>query len=151
MVQFLSVVFQKALHAVNCHATTETSDLIGGLRPVRGRDSIRDKILLKVKKLICDWPHKQLLESIELPDYLAAFISTDATMAGNDEMKTSLESDIDVDTLLSAARAVCSARPKAEDSKPNTERSQKRRKLEGSLPTMDKSMDEISADSLQAT
>lgn len=49
--QLLSFVLDQELHSVNCHATTETSDLLGGLRPVRGRDWIRREILTKLNDL----------------------------------------------------------------------------------------------------
>ncbi len=33
--QVLAVLFQQELHILNCHQNTETSDFLGGLRPVR--------------------------------------------------------------------------------------------------------------------
>jgi midasin (ATPase involved in ribosome maturation) len=40
VVQHLSIILNRELRILNCHSTTETSDLIGGLRPVRGRKYI---------------------------------------------------------------------------------------------------------------
>ncbi len=36
VVQLMSVLLDRELQIVNCHASTETSDLLGGLRPLRG-------------------------------------------------------------------------------------------------------------------
>eukprot|EP00438_Fugacium_kawagutii_P009773 Skav218794 [mRNA] locus=scaffold1140:170567:172432:- [translate_table: standard] len=42
---------QRRLRILNCHQQTETSDFIGSLRPVRGRDSIFSAICETAKKL----------------------------------------------------------------------------------------------------
>ncbi|KAL7554496.1 hypothetical protein ACHAWF_017951, partial [Thalassiosira exigua] len=55
VVQLLSVILQQNLTVVNCHATTETSDLLGGFRPVRGRQNIARAIVDKAAGLIRTW------------------------------------------------------------------------------------------------
>jgi midasin len=43
------------LHCVNCHATTEAADLVGGLRPVRHRSSLAYSINVKSKEFIATY------------------------------------------------------------------------------------------------
>ena len=50
--QLYSILLERALHVVNCHASTETSDLLGGLRPLRGKDLIVGQIFEDVKELM---------------------------------------------------------------------------------------------------
>jgi midasin len=114
VVQFLSHVLKQKLHIVNCHATTETSDLLGGLRPVRGRHVIAREILVKLKTLLSLWPHQNLLERIEMPAFLFKHKSeegmsideSDTAGIGEQQLEAS-----DVSKLLSLARAVFKARP----------------------------------------
>ena len=51
-VQLLSVLTETDIHIVNCHATTETSDLLGSLRPVRGRTALYDKMCRSIRLLL---------------------------------------------------------------------------------------------------
>jgi midasin (ATPase involved in ribosome maturation) len=51
VVQLLSVIYDRDLQIVNCHASTETSDLLGGLRPTRGRKNILRSLVDKATKL----------------------------------------------------------------------------------------------------
>lgn len=53
--QLLSVILKTQLTVVNCHASTETSDLLGGFRPIRGRPSIALEMTQKVTGLIQNW------------------------------------------------------------------------------------------------
>ena len=132
MVQFLSHFLKQKLHIVNCHATTETSDLLGGLRPVRGRQVIAAKIASKVKMLHSAWPHKDLLEAMKSPrlflrDEFLENLPTD----GDDAMETTGDEKIDaseVAELLAFARAINKARPTREEAK-SDKRELKRRKL----------------------
>jgi midasin len=55
VVQLLSVILQTHLTVVNCHASTETSDLLGGFRPIRGRQNIVLEMTQKVTGLIQNW------------------------------------------------------------------------------------------------
>lgn len=41
--QLLSLLLKQKLHILNCHQHTETSDFLGGLRPVRERESLATK------------------------------------------------------------------------------------------------------------
>ena len=65
VIQLLCAIHKSKLGILNCHATTETSDLLGSLRPIRGRERLEkallgDVILLqeKVMALLAedDWP-----------------------------------------------------------------------------------------------
>ena len=42
--QLYSVLLERQLQIVNCHQHTETSDLLGGLRPVRGKEQLQQQI-----------------------------------------------------------------------------------------------------------
>lgn len=53
--QLLSVILKTQLTVVNCHASTETSDLLGGFRPIRGRQNIVSEMTQKVSELIQNW------------------------------------------------------------------------------------------------
>ena len=70
VVDLLSILLKSKLRIVNCHATTETSDLIGGLRPVRGRNAIVQQMREKVKELLVKWPDRDALKTLSIPEYL---------------------------------------------------------------------------------
>ncbi len=63
VVQLLQEILDRDLHIINCHATTETSDLIGGLRPVRGRGQIANEIRTKFREFLSLYPDRDSLES----------------------------------------------------------------------------------------
>eukprot|EP00958_Prasinococcus_capsulatus_P008905 scaffold874_cov380-Prasinococcus_capsulatus_cf.AAC.29 len=50
--QLFSLLLQRKLHVINCHQHSETSDFIGGFRPVRNRDSIRAHFDAKLSELV---------------------------------------------------------------------------------------------------
>ncbi len=69
VVQLMSVLLNRELQIVNCHASTETSDLLGGLRPLRGRRLIMEKLITagnKIYGLLDDLPALKLDEVPEL-------------------------------------------------------------------------------------
>ena len=68
--QLLGSALNRKLHIVNCHATSETSDLIGGLRPVRSRGSIPHEMLTIFKKIINSYPHQDELAAVVMPGFL---------------------------------------------------------------------------------
>lgn len=49
--QLLSILTNHRLHILNCHQHTETSDFLGGLRPVRERDNLALKFQKTVEKI----------------------------------------------------------------------------------------------------
>lgn len=70
VVQLMSVLLNRNLQIVNCHASTETSDLLGGLRPVRGRKMLLNDLIeesCKIVDIVKDIPELQI---IVLPDIL---------------------------------------------------------------------------------
>ena len=69
VVELLQEILDRELHTINCHATTETSDLIGGLRPMRGRGQIAEQIYRKFSEFISLYPDKAVLESMSLPEF----------------------------------------------------------------------------------
>ena len=55
VVQLLAIILKSQLTVVNCHASTETSDLLGGFRPIRGRQNIVQEMACKTSELIQNW------------------------------------------------------------------------------------------------
>jgi midasin len=51
----LSIILQRQVTVVNCHASTETSDILGGFRPVRGRQIIVQEMIDKSVALVQEW------------------------------------------------------------------------------------------------
>jgi midasin len=111
VVQFLSLLQKKALHAVNCHATTETSDLLGGLRPVRGRDVIQGEIYEKLRLTLSLWSDQALLNELDIPMPLlpdnfrdeSAPMDDDEGAFGSRGIQSMMP---DVETMLSIAKAL---------------------------------------------
>ncbi|KAG7342074.1 cobaltochelatase [Nitzschia inconspicua] len=95
VVQLLSFVLGRNLFSVNCHATTETSDLIGGLRPVRGRESIKQQMVLKLRELLKKFPVlEDAIPSAESDRYLQFDCNVDCL------------DKFDIDTMLEVTRAL---------------------------------------------
>ncbi|EEC43465.1 predicted protein, partial [Phaeodactylum tricornutum CCAP 1055/1] len=61
-VQLLSCVLESELHTINCHATTETSDLLGGLRPVRD--------LARAYNALFEWSDGPLVKAVKAGDMI---------------------------------------------------------------------------------
>jgi midasin len=64
------VLFDRELGIVNCHASTETSDLLGGLRPLRGRKIIMKNMVEKMRIVVSNIEDKDAFASISIPNYL---------------------------------------------------------------------------------
>jgi midasin len=79
------------LHIINCHATTETSDILGGMRPVRGRALLVADLLRLVKDLIDRWPDREAVATTNLPDFLRSRAEKLAT--SDDESVAPLTAD----------------------------------------------------------
>jgi MoxR-like ATPase len=70
VVQLMSVFLNRELQIVNCHASTETSDLLGGLRPLRGRRLIMNKLVaesFEISNLVTILPE---LQYVDVPEFL---------------------------------------------------------------------------------
>ena len=118
-------MLNQTLYAVNCHATTETSDLIGGLRPVRGRDAIKKKIAAKLTKLIQKWPYDDMLDDLNLHEYTPV-----------DDCDTRDLELYDVETMVALAKTISSRRPEILDEQCTNERTKKKRRIiESSSPS----------------
>ncbi|KAJ4459704.1 putative AAA ATPase midasin [Paratrimastix pyriformis] len=50
--QLLAALLQRPLHILNCHRNTETADLLGGLRPVRGREDIDRRLRAALERCL---------------------------------------------------------------------------------------------------
>ncbi len=141
VVQFLSLLHQKKLYAVNCHATTETSDLLGGLRPIRGRDTLQQQIFAKLRLLIHRWPHRADLKKLDMPEALWLenaekydMLEADDKYVSSREAKEMPE----VEMMVSFARAIILSKPEPSgDDLDNNHRTNKRRKLSLSCSSSD--------------
>ncbi|CEI96453.1 Putative Midasin [Rhizopus microsporus] len=60
--QMLAETYGRELHIVNCHQNTETSDLLGGQRPVRGQDEDED---MDKPKHLFEWHDGPLVQSMK--------------------------------------------------------------------------------------
>ena len=68
--QLISVLLDRDLQIVNCHASTETSDLLGGLRPLRGRKQILERLIKKMRDVSSEVAKVDLCSSVAIPEYL---------------------------------------------------------------------------------
>ena len=75
VVQLLSIIMQRELTVVNCHASTETSDLLGGFRPVRGRQAIATDMVTKTTEFLLKWADP----SFDIEDIAPSFIRQQQT------------------------------------------------------------------------
>ncbi|GMH65392.1 hypothetical protein TrST_g10125 [Triparma strigata] len=68
VIQLYGLLFERKLHVVNCHANTETGDLLGGLRPLRGRGGKVEEMVGSVKDLVdlCGTQHNNWLQASNL-------------------------------------------------------------------------------------
>lgn len=134
VVQLLSFIHGQTLHAVNCHATTETADLLGGLRPVRGRDSIKRRMILELKHIATEWPYPEMLHDLNLDSYLS-FVDDTRVDA------------FEVDEMIQLGREIMTRRPTetTDGQKDKKTQSRKRRKLtDSSSPCTSDSENEVS-------
>ena len=77
VVQLLSIIMQRELTVVNCHASTETSDLLGGFRPVRGRQAIATDMIAKTTEFLLKWADP----SFDIADIAPSFLKQQQTAA----------------------------------------------------------------------
>ena len=61
--QLLSMTSGIPLTILNCHQHTETADMVGGLRPVRNKESIFQTITDRVKQIINMIPDRHIRAS----------------------------------------------------------------------------------------
>jgi midasin (ATPase involved in ribosome maturation) len=122
--QILSLLLELPLHIVNCHQTTETSDLIGGLRPVRGRSTLLSKVISTAKYLLEIWPEKKTLYGMQIPDFLKAQSSDGSSVDSSlDFSDDAMSATIEFVKILRASAPITndlddrvSKRPKLDDS-----------------------------------
>ena len=146
------------LHIVNCHATTETSDLLGGLRPVRGRTLMGQRLLQKLRTLVSQWPHKDVLSSLHIPEFIRDQPTQNQLLRGGATESQELVTALPEESISSIVSLVKSLRQlKAKVPYPAIEafeRTNKRQKLEsgmvvddekGNLVDFEAKLDEIEA------
>ena len=138
---------------MNCHATTETSDLLGGLRPVRGRTLLARRMLRKLGDLIALWPDKEHLASLSVPEFIAMESNQPPVLLDDGESDNGGPSvelpDDAVSRMISFSRELWESRPSTgELDYKSSVRKSKRRKLEPDSPVgtdTDDSVNEIYA------
>lgn len=111
----MSVLLNRELGIVNCHASTETSDLLGGLRPLRGRKLIMEKIIEKSRDLIAAISEHEHFASLTIPDYLKS-----------EEINAPENASKSITTLSKSIRSLLVKTPQDKNGKSKS----KRRKLE---------------------
>lgn len=118
--QLLGILLQNDLHIVNCHASTETSDLLGGLRPLRGRNTILNEFIKKAKSFIDTFP---LSNDLPIPSFLTE----------SDPTTLSLPPDAVQVTLCVVRKMLASFQKQCDvmNEETNSGHLRKRRKLEG--------------------
>jgi len=79
VVQLLTKILEKDLEIINCHAHTETSDFIGGLRPLRERNKIVLNMVTEAKKLL--GVSGDLLPPENIPGFLVSSIQDDCDLS----------------------------------------------------------------------
>ncbi len=150
----MSVLLHRNLQIVNCHASTETSDLLGGLRPTRARNMILQNLVLEVCKLLEMTNFYPSLQSIEIPKFLSTCKNGDTQIttkcfdrlpsdAANQIMTFVKQIQTSLAKLnLSASQNIC-----------DSLQSEKKRKLENGSPHSISSTDsplELISNSIQA-
>lgn len=70
VVQLISIFLRKELDTLNLHASTETSDILGGLRPVRRREATLHQMIQKAKTLSDIVAKFSVSEAITIPSLL---------------------------------------------------------------------------------
>lgn len=130
VVQLLGILLERHLHVVNCHASTETSDLLGGLRPVRRRNEILGEMKELVQGLVESWPDKEALQDLDIPSFLLHRNAKDKSLPADAPkvMMAFVEKIASMNTLSKSQNASVPSSP-VEDPPISSQKSKKRRKL----------------------
>lgn len=128
VVQLLSIIMQRELTVVNCHASTETSDLLGGFRPVRGRQAIATDMVAKTTEFLLNWADP----SFDIKDIAPSFMKQQQTT-------TDIPSD-SPNQIIDFFRKLSKAYPCDEDT---SEGDKKRRKFSGGKHAIDTDWGEL--------
>ncbi len=70
------MILQRQLTVINCHASTETGDILGGFRPVRARQTIAQSIIEKATELVQNWTDSSLSIDAFAPPITLQFASS---------------------------------------------------------------------------
>ncbi|KAL7560158.1 hypothetical protein ACA910_013168 [Epithemia clementina (nom. ined.)] len=100
VVQLIAELMHSRLRVVNCHATTETSDLIGAMRPVRGRSELPRDILRCLKQLLASDTVSCHRESFTVPEFVFA-VNIEALTLSDDSVRAM------VDLCRSVRKYIC--------------------------------------------
>eukprot|EP01114_Cavostelium_apophysatum_P009738 TRINITY_DN2299_c0_g1_i6.p1 TRINITY_DN2299_c0_g1~~TRINITY_DN2299_c0_g1_i6.p1 ORF type:complete len:3028 (+),score=822.70 TRINITY_DN2299_c0_g1_i6:117-9200(+) len=90
--QLYSTLDDKRLHILNCHQNTETADFVGGLRPVRGKQSI----LVDLMAMLTQFNKSNLVKKkLDVSQSVHDIMTTFEKISKDLEDDISLSSDID--------------------------------------------------------
>lgn len=130
------------LHTVSCHQTTETSDILGGLRPVRGKSSLPKQILLLANKISEYFIENDCRTRHELNELIQAH--ADAIAHETHENASKLANG-DVVKIVELTRMLVSERSGISDSSSQNDpgRSSKRQKRETLVDDMLQQMESL--------
>lgn len=120
---------------MNLHATTETSDLLGGLRPVRGRENLRMSIYERLCEAYTTWPYPNLLNRTSLQEVLS--VGGDGRMI---PLNTDDQDLLTVEKMLALAKEISKCQPTQPNDlmvKADESRTAKRRKLDDNSESVD--------------
>lgn len=114
----MSIILQRQLTVINCHASTETGDILGGFRPVRARQTIAESILEIAAELVQNWTDS----SFRIDEY-APSITHQYTPSQQQEFQLSQESPKEVIEFLRKLVSICrlSNETSTKSSKPQEE------------------------------
>merc|ERR1712194_15256 len=91
VVQLLSIILERQLTVVNCHGSTETSDLLGGFRPVRGRQKIAHEMVDKAAELVRKWADTSFNIKESAPPFIIQYSHSPEEDAPSDSAKQTVE------------------------------------------------------------
>lgn len=128
--QLLGILLERHLHVVNCHASTETSDLLGGLRPVRRRNEILSEMKELVQGLVESWADEDALQDLDIPCFLLHRNTKDKPLpADAPKVMMVLVEKFEAMNTSSKCQNVSMPSSPVEDPPVSSQKSKKRRKL----------------------
>lgn len=100
--QLYSLLFNQPLHILNCHQHTETSDFLGCLRPVRGKENIVHRLQDALVQILCigDPDDEANIQNLSLVDLLSKYERARTSLLKREEDKAQISSLVeDIDNL----------------------------------------------------
>ena len=128
--QLLGILLERHLHVINCHASTETSDLLGGLRPVRRRDDILSEMIELVQGLVESCPDQNAIQDLDIPSFLLYKNAKDKVVPTDaPKMMVDLVEKLECMDITSKSQNASMPSSPIENPPASSRKSKKRRKL----------------------